>query len=134
MSYDDNIIDADIIDDEETREAEAPKRKAKKSRIPDHAPQPRDRKPKSRAGARRDEAETDVVVLEQCGVEIVVPRHQGKWPLAATEKFAEGNEVLGMRELMGKDQWSELIGAGATNDDLTELAEQMSDELGLSGN
>ena len=84
--------------------------------------------------ARRAEAEGEDVVFDCCGVEVIVPRDQADWSVEALEKFAEGNHVLGLRELVGAQTWQAIKGAGAKRRDLDDLSRDMQEELGVEGN
>ncbi|MDL9938681.1 hypothetical protein QSJ18_18195 [Gordonia sp. ABSL1-1] len=96
------------------------------------APRKRPAKKAAPAAARRNEAsDSDYAVIEQCGVELKIPRSHGRWPLAALDHFSEGNHLQGIKALLGHDQWQALIAAGAVADDLNDLGEKFQDEFGL---
>lgn len=89
--------------------------------IPANAPKPQDHKPKMSAAARKAEAEDGFVIIEQCGVKLRVPVAAGKVPVAAIDKFRDGDNYGGVKALLGPDQWQKLSDAGMTIDDLNEI-------------
>ena len=135
--YADDTVEGEVVEIELKRPARktaAKKAPAKRSRIPEHPPQPQDRKPRQQSRARRAEAEDEDAVFDCCGVEVIVPRDQADWSVEALEKFAEGNHVLGLRELVGAQTWQAIKDAGAKRRDLDDLSRDMQEELGVEGN
>lgn len=104
--------------------------------IPANAPKPQDHKPprKRTTAARKAEANGNGngrLVIEQCGIELSIPRAHGQWPLAAIDAFADGNHVKGIKALLGQEQWDALVAAGAVADDLNDLGEKFQEAIGL---
>ena len=101
--------------------------------IPDGVKKPQDRKKKQPTKAVRAEAAgEEFVTIEQCGIDISLPRDQGKWPLAATDYFSQGNHFQGIKHLIGDAAWQKLIAAGAVADDLNEIGEKFIVATGIS--
>lgn len=122
--------------DQSEEHALKPKKKA--ARVPESAKRPQDYKPKAikqsgAAARRREAADDEFVTLEQCGVEFMIPADQNEWPLKAIDFMSQGRELDGMKEILGREQWAELVDSGAKLKDLNELGEKFADAFGFGG-
>lgn len=81
------------------------------------------------AAARRAEAEDGIIIVEQCGVTLRIPVG-GKTPMAAVDAYLAGNDRAGNKALLGEEQWQALSDAGATEDDLLEIADKITEAVG----
>lgn len=94
---------------------------AARKRIPATAPKPQDHKTKRSTAARKAEAGDGYAVIKQCGVTLRIPVAPGTVPVAAIDKFRDGDNFAGIKALLGKEQWQALCDAGMTVDDLNEI-------------
>ncbi|WP_448222459.1 hypothetical protein [Gordonia iterans] len=97
-------------------------------KIPAGAKKPQDRKPKARA---TEASGDEFAILDVCGLELKVARDQKEWPLAALDAFSEEEHLKGIKALLGRDQWKELLDAGAKAGDLEVLGEQFGEAFGI---
>lgn len=112
--------------------------------IPDNAPKPQDRKPKSpkkrpaAATAREAEAAGDrwIVIESSVGVTVKLPRYQSDWPIAAFKAMADSDgseraELAITFALIGDEQYAELHKSGATGSDLIDIGREYLEALGI---
>lgn len=97
-------------------------------KIPAGAKKPQDHKPKARAVESGD---NEFAILDVCGLELKVARDHKEWPLAALDAFSEEEHLKGIKALLGRDQWKELLDAGAKAGDLEVLGEQFGEAFGI---
>lgn len=71
--------------------------------------------------AREAEAGDGFLTFEECGVTLRVPA-LGKRSLKTIDLFRAGDSYGATRDLLGEEQWTRLVDAGATEEDLNELA------------
>lgn len=65
------------------------------------------------------------------GAEYLLPPTSSEWSLETLEAFEDGKTVAALRGLLGADQWQRLKAAGATLNDLNELAEEIARAYGF---
>lgn len=147
--YDDtDYDDTDVEHDEETqaeggswepalREREQRKGKGKRRSgiaVPDHAPRPQDRKPKS--APQREAEQDETVVLEFRGEKFVVPADPDDWHILATQAFSNGRNIDAVQHLLGPRQWARYVAKFTKKRDFDGFAEVVAETFGFgsSGN
>jgi len=93
---------------------------------------PQDHK-KPAAQAEAEGGPTDVVWRDHT---FTVESDPDDWPVTVTLAFEEGKAMTGVRDLLGSEQWAELLRDKPTNRDIGDLFDTMAAVLGLdtSGN
>ena len=99
------------------------------SRIPAHAPQPQDRKPKQKKKAVHAEAVDGFLSITVAGVDLRIPI-KGKMPVKAASKYSHGDEFGGSEALLGTAQWEAFLDADPTVDDYNILSEAIKEATG----
>ncbi|QLF84824.1 tail assembly chaperone [Gordonia phage BBQValindra] len=85
-----------------------------------------------KTAARMDEADdSDEITIEHKGIQLSVPANQGDWPLHAVDSLQQGLTALGLHVLLGEEQWSALLRAGATNRDATAVLDKIAKARGV---
>ncbi|HNP58108.1 MAG TPA: adenylosuccinate synthase [Gordonia sp. (in: high G+C Gram-positive bacteria)] len=116
--YDDDVVE--VVDDINSRPV---------SRIPAHAPQPQDRKPKKKKKAVHAEAVDGFLSITVAGVDLRIPI-KGKMPVKAAIKYSHGDEFGGSEALLGTAQWEAFLDADPTVDDYNILSEAIKEATG----
>lgn len=105
--------------------------KSTKSKVPAGVKQPQDRQ-----DAQDDAAET--VEVEWRGVKLTVQGDPEKWPAEAVLGFEEGKIMMGLRALIGPDQFAKILKTkpAPTTSDIAEVFDDVLKRLGVddSGN
>ena len=96
--------------------------------VPKGATVPEDHK-KSAAQIEAEGVETGEVVWR--GHTFTAVKDADDWPVEVTLAFEEGKAASGVRLLLGKTQWAELMKDKPRNKDLGELFDHIAETFGL---
>lgn len=99
--------------------------------IPRNAKRPQDHKAPKKTAAQIEAEGIETVDIEWRDLTFTVPATPDDWPVVITLAFEEGKAATGVKGMLGREQWAELMKTKPRNRDLGELFDEIAAAVGL---